>query len=172
MSNLTAIIQTAKGNIQIDLFDDKTPLTVASFVNLAKQNYYQNLKFHRVINDFMIQGGCPKGTGTSGPGYQFEDEIHPDLKHDGPGYLSMANAGPGTNGSQFFVTHVETPWLDGAHTIFGKVQSDLDQNVVNMIAQGDEIRNIEIKGDTAALLDRFKDEVEQWNVALSIAHQI
>lgn len=172
MSNLTAIIQTAKGNIQIDLFDDKTPLTVASFVNLAKQNYYQNLKFHRVINDFMIQGGCPKGTGTSGPGYQFEDEIHPDLKHDGPGYLSMANAGPGTNGSQFFVTHVETPWLDGAHTIFGKVQSELDQNVVNMIAQGDEIRNIEIKGDASALLDRFKDEVEQWNVALSIAHQI
>lgn len=172
MSTLTAIIQTSKGNIQLDLFDDKAPMTVASFVNLAQKNYYQNLKFHRVINDFMIQGGCPKGTGTDGPGYQFDDEIHPDLKHDGPGYLSMANAGPGTNGSQFFVTHVETPWLDGAHTIFGKVQSELDQNVVNMVAQGDEIRNIEIKGDTTALLERFKDEVEEWNVALSITKKV
>ena len=166
--SLTAIISTSKGDIHLNLFEDKAPVTVASFANLAQKGFYNSLKFHRVISDFMIQGGCPKGTGTAGPGYQFENECRADLKHDKPGILSMANAGPGTNGSQFFITHVDTPWLDGAHTVFGEVQSDLDQNVVNLIQQGDEIRSITIKGDTTALLDQLADRIEEWNVALSI----
>ncbi|SHI68808.1 peptidylprolyl isomerase [Aquimarina spongiae] len=150
---LYAKFKTTKGDILINLEYKKTPGTVGNFVGLAEGNlenqaipqgkpYYNGLKFHRVIADFMIQGGDPQGTGAGGPGYQFDDEIHPDLKHDGPGVLSMANAGPGTNGSQFFITHVETPWLDGKHTVFGKVVEG--QNVVNEVSQGDAIEEVEI----------------------------
>ncbi len=150
---LYAKFNTSKGEILVALEYQKTPGTVGNFVALAEGNlensakpqgtpYYDGLKFHRVISDFMIQGGCPQGTGTGNPGYQFDDEIHPDLKHDGPGVLSMANAGPGTNGSQFFITHVETAWLDGKHTVFGKVSEG--QDIVNAIAQGDTIDSLEI----------------------------
>ncbi|WP_281987299.1 peptidylprolyl isomerase [Aquimarina aggregata] len=150
---LYAKFNTTKGSILINLEYKKTPGTVGNFVGLAEGNienqaipqgkpYYNGLKFHRVIADFMIQGGDPQGTGSGGPGYQFDDEIHPDLKHDGPGVLSMANAGPGTNGSQFFITHVETSWLDGKHTVFGKVVEGLE--VVNTVAQGDVIEEVEI----------------------------
>ena len=150
---LYAKFNTSKGEILVALEYQKTPGTVGNFVALAEGNlensakpqgtpYYDGLKFHRVIPDFMVQGGCPQGTGTGNPGYQFDDEFHPDLKHDGPGILSMANAGPGTNGSQFFITHIETPWLDGNHTVFGKVQEG--QDVVDAIAQDDTIDSMEI----------------------------
>ena len=138
-------ITTTKGDINLNLFATKTPTTVANFLELAKKGYYDDLFFHRVIENFMIQGGCPQGTGTGGPGYKFGDEFHADLRHDGPGVLSMANAGPGTNGSQFFITHVETPWLDGAHTVFGKVISQDDIDVVNAIEKGDQILSVTIK---------------------------
>ena len=143
--DLEITIKTSKGDIHLDLFATKAPMTVASFIALAKAGYYDGLTFHRVIPDFMIQGGCPLGTGTSGPGYQFKDEIHPDCRHDGPGVLSMANAGPGTNGSQFFITHTATEWLDGKHTVFGKVKSEADQAVVNAIVGGDLILGMEVK---------------------------
>ncbi|MCK5401901.1 MAG: peptidylprolyl isomerase [Flavobacteriaceae bacterium] len=144
---------TSKGEIIVALEYQKTPGTVGNFVALAEGNlensvkpqgnpYYDGLKFHRVIPDFMIQGGCPQGTGTGNPGYQFDDEFHPDLKHDGPGVLSMANSGPGTNGSQFFITHIETAWLDGKHTVFGKVTEG--QDIVDAIAQEDIIERLEI----------------------------
>lgn len=138
----TATIETPKGTIKLELFADKTPKTVANFEKLAKSGFYDGLTFHRVIKDFMIQGGCPNGTGTGGPGYQFEDEFHPDLKHIGPGILSMANAGPNTNGSQFFITHVACPWLDGKHTVFGKVLEG--QDVVDKIAQGDKMTKVTV----------------------------
>jgi peptidyl-prolyl cis-trans isomerase B (cyclophilin B) len=136
-----ATMTTNKGDIKLELFADKTPKTVANFEKLVGQGFYDGLKFHRVIDNFMIQGGCPKGTGTGGPGYQFADEFHPTLKHDGPGVLSMANAGPNTNGSQFFITHVATPWLDGKHSVFGRVIGD-GQKVVNSIRQGDKIEKV------------------------------
>ena len=150
---LYAKFNTTKGEILVVLEYQKTPGTVGNFVALAEGNlenkvkpqgtpYYNGLKFHRVIPDFMIQGGCPQGSGSGNPGYQFDDEFHPDLKHDTPGVLSMANAGPGTNGSQFFITHIETPWLDNNHTVFGKVTEG--QDVVNAIAQGDAIESLEI----------------------------
>ncbi|MGI9430295.1 MAG: peptidylprolyl isomerase [Bythopirellula sp.] len=138
-----ATMTTNKGEIRLELFADKTPKTVANFEKLASDGFYDGLTFHRVIDDFMIQGGCPSGTGSGGPGYQFEDEFHPELKHDSPGILSMANAGPNTNGSQFFITHVPTPHLDGAHTVFGKVLGD-GQEVVNAILQGDKIETLVI----------------------------
>ena len=143
--DVQACISTSKGNINLTLFGTKTPLTVANFLELSKAGYYDGLTFHRVIPEFMIQGGCPLGTGTGGPGYNFADEFVEDLKHDSPGILSMANAGPRTNGSQFFITHVETPWLDGNHTVFGKVVSDSDMDVVNNIVGGDEIISVTIK---------------------------
>jgi peptidyl-prolyl cis-trans isomerase B (cyclophilin B) len=136
-----ATFSTAKGDIRVELFADKTPKTVENFEKLAAKGFYNGLKFHRVIENFMIQGGCPKGDGTGGPGYQFADEFHKDLKHDGPGVLSMANAGPNTNGSQFFITHVPCPWLDGKHSVFGKVLGD-GQKVVNAIRQGDKINAV------------------------------
>jgi len=161
---LYAKFNTTKGEILVALEYKKTPGTVGNFVALAEGNlensakpqgtpYYNGLKFHRVIPDFMIQGGCPQGSGAGNPGYQFDDEFHPDLKHDGPGVLSMANAGPGTNGSQFFITHVETPWLDNKHTVFGKVQEG--QDVVDAIAQGDVIESLDII--------RVGEEAEKFN---------
>jgi peptidyl-prolyl cis-trans isomerase B (cyclophilin B) len=137
-----ATIATSRGSIKLQLHDDKTPKTVENFEKLVGQGYYEGLKFHRVIADFMIQGGCPKGDGTGGPGYTFEDEFHPELKHEGPGVLSMANAGPNTNGSQFFITHVPTPWLDNKHSVFGRVLEG--QDVVNAIQQGDVMEKITI----------------------------
>jgi peptidyl-prolyl cis-trans isomerase B (cyclophilin B) len=166
-SPLKAIIHTSKGDIRLALFPDKAPLTVLSFVNLAKKGFYDGLTFHRVIPDFMIQGGCPLGTGTGGPGYRFKDEFSPDLKHDKPGILSMANAGPGTNGSQFFITHVPTPWLDNRHTVFGAVVGEEDQKVVNSVSVGDTITAIAIEGDYGDLAEQFKDQVEGWNKALA-----
>ena len=162
---MQAHIKTNKGTIRLNLFYDKVPLTVSNFVNLANRGYYNNLKFHRVIDDFMIQTGCPLGTGTGGPGYDFEDEFHDSLKHDKPGILSMANAGPGTNGSQFFITHVETPWLDNNHSIFGQVIDDQDQDVVNSISQNDIIEEISIIGeltDNSEINQRISD----WNKIL------
>ena len=166
MADLKAVIETDKGTINLTLFADQAPLTVANFVNLASRGYYDDLVFHRVIDDFMIQGGCPQGTGTGGPGYQFADECTADLKHDGPGVLSMANAGPGTNGSQFFITHVATPWLDGKHTVFGRIEGDADQDVVNAIAGGDGMKKISIEGDTGPLLEKMADDVAKWNARL------
>lgn len=170
---LFAHINTSKGLIKIKLEAQKTPLTVANFVGLAEGTipnsakpagtpYYNGLKFHRVIENFMIQGGDPQGTGMGGPGYNFRDEFHPALRHDGPGVLSMANAGPGTNGSQFFITHLPTPHLDGRHSVFGKVTEG--QDVVNAIVQGDEIKTVEIirvgefaeKFDALAIFNQMK----------------
>lgn len=143
-NDIEITISTSKGDINMHLFATKTPKTVCNFLELSKAGYYDNLIFHRVIPDFMVQGGCPEGSGRGGPGYRFADEFHPELKHDAPGILSMANAGPATNGSQFFITHLETPWLDNNHTVFGKVKSEADQDIVNSIAQGDKIITIKI----------------------------
>ena len=167
MKGLFAIISTSKGEIKIELEFEKTPGTVGNFVGLSLgvinnsikplgEAYYNGLKFHRVINDFMIQAGCPLGTGTGDPGYKFDDEFHNDLKHDRPGIISMANAGPSTNGSQFFITHVETPWLDNKHTVFGNVIDGMD--VVNSISQNDEIISVKINavGDKAKAFDAAK----------------
>ena len=159
-----AVFTTPKGTIKVRLTHNKTPGTVGNFVALAEGNlenthkpqgtpYYDGLCFHRVIPDFMIQGGCPQRTGTGGPGYQFDDEIHAELKHDRPGVLSMANAGPGTNGSQFFITHNETPWLDGKHTVFGFVEEG--QEVVDAVAQNDEIKSVTI--------ERVGEAAMSWN---------
>ena len=137
-----ATIETPRGTIKLELFADKTPKTVANFEKLAKKGFYDGLTFHRVIADFMIQGGCPIGNGTGGPGYKFKDEFVPELRHDGPGTLSMANAGPNTNGSQFFITHVACPWLDGKHTVFGKVLEG--QDVVNAVRQGDKMIKVTV----------------------------
>jgi peptidyl-prolyl cis-trans isomerase B (cyclophilin B) len=137
-----ATIQTNRGTIRIQLHADKAPKTVANFEKLAREGFYDGLKFHRVIANFMIQGGCPKGDGTGGPGYKFADEFHRDLKHSGPGVLSMANAGPNTNGSQFFITHVATPWLDGKHSVFGQVIEG--QDVVNKIKQNDVMERVTV----------------------------
>jgi peptidyl-prolyl cis-trans isomerase B (cyclophilin B) len=164
--SITAAIETSKGTINISFFPEQAPVTVANFVNLANRKYYDGLNFHRVIGQFMIQGGCPEGTGTGGPGYRFEDEFDASLRHDQPGKLSMANAGPGTNGSQFFITHVPTPHLDGAHTIFGAVASQADQDVVNSISQGDQIVSIVISGDADDLLASQADRISEWNTAL------
>ncbi len=138
-----ATITTNKGEIRLELHADKTPKTVANFEKLVADGFYDGLNFHRVIDDFMVQGGCPQGTGTGGPGYTFEDEFHPELKHETPGVLSMANSGPNTNGSQFYITHVPCPWLDGKHSVFGRVLDD-GQEVVNAIRQGDKLEKVVI----------------------------
>jgi len=166
---LSVVIHTNKGDINLNLYPEETPKTCANFINLALKGYYNGLSFHRVIADFMIQGGCPHGTGTGNPGYRFEDEFRSELKHDRPGILSMANAGPGTNGSQFFITHLPTPHLDGNHTVFGVVSSDSDQAVVNDIRQGDHIETIDVEGDTESLLASVESDVASWNEALSTA---
>jgi len=160
-----AVMYTSKGEIKLRLFADQAPVTVANFVNLANHGFYDDLSFHRVIPDFMIQGGCPLGSGTGGPGYRFEDECSASLRHDAPGILSMANAGPNTNGSQFFITHVETPWLDGRHTVFGSVVDSADQAVVDSIAIGDTISAIEISG-AEDLLGKLAERVSEWNEVL------
>ena len=162
---ILAEMNTSKGTIHLRLYPQQAPVTVASFVNLAKRGFYNDLSFHRVIDNFMIQGGCPQGSGTGGPGYKFEDECSPELRHDAPGKLSMANAGPGTNGSQFFITHIETPWLDGKHTVFGSVISADDQVVVNAIADGDDIVSVTITGGDD-LLEQHSDRVAVWNEKL------
>jgi peptidyl-prolyl cis-trans isomerase B (cyclophilin B) len=163
-SKLSLTLETSKGNIEIALTPEQTPLTVGNFVNLAQRGFYNGLTFHRVIPDFMIQGGDPNGTGTGGPGYRFGDETNPALRHDSPGVLSMANAGPGTNGSQFFITHVATPWLDGKHTVFGKVTSG--QDVVNTIKQGDRIVKATVHGDATALFEKIKPQLDSWDTVL------
>ena len=137
-----ATITTNRGTIRLKLHADKAPKTVANFEKLVSEDFYDGLKFHRVIPDFMIQTGCPEGTGTGGPGYTFEDEFHADLKHGSPGVLSMANAGPNSNGSQFFITHVATPWLDGKHSIFGQVVEG--QDIVDSIEQGDQMEKVAV----------------------------
>ena len=162
--SLTAIFDTARGPIRVELLPDQAPLTVANFVNLARRGFYDGLNFHRVIADFMVQGGCPEGSGRGGPGYRFEDETTNGVRHE-RGVLSMANAGPNTNGSQFFITHVATPWLDGKHTVFGKVVEGLD--VVDAIAQGDAINSVKIEGDAEAALAARADRVAEWNRILS-----
>ena len=162
--SLNAVFDTDRGQIKVELYPEKAPLTVASFVNLARKGFYDGLNFHRVIPDFMIQGGCPKGTGTGGPGYKFEDEARNGLGHE-RGVLSMANAGPNTNGSQFFITHVATPWLDGKHTVFGKVVEGLD--VVDAVRQGDLIKSVRIEGDADAALAARADRVAEWNKVLA-----
>lgn len=142
-NSYTATIKTNRGDIVIDLYADKAPRTVNNFVALARDSFYDGVTFHRVIKDFMIQTGDPTGTGRGGPGYRFADEFHPNLIHDGPGVLSMANAGPNTNGSQFFITHVATDWLDNKHAVFGKVRRG--QDVVDAIQQGDVMEKVEIE---------------------------
>lgn len=161
---LTATFDTDRGPIKLELFQDKAPLTVANFVNLATKGFYDGLNFHRVINDFMIQGGCPQGTGTGGPGYKFEDETNNGVPHE-RGVLSMANAGPNTNGSQFFITHIKTDWLDGKHTVFGKVLEGLD--VVDSVKQGDTIKSVKIEGDIEGALAAKADRVAEWNAKLA-----
>ena len=163
-NTLKAEIDTTKGKIALELYSGKVPLTVANFVNLATRGYYNEIKFHRVIPNFMIQTGDPLGNGTGGPGYKFEDEFDDSLKHDSAGILSMANAGPRTNGSQFFITHLETPHLNGKHSVFGKVTSG--QDIVDSIAKGDSIKTIKITGNFQALLDSKKDRISEWNKIL------
>jgi len=164
-NEILAEMNTNKGVIHIRLYPQQAPVTVANFINLAKRGFYDGLSFHRVIDNFMIQGGCPLGSGTGGPGYNFEDECSPELRHDAPGKLSMANAGPGTNGSQFFITHTETPWLDGKHTVFGSVISAEDQAVVNAIAGEDDIISVTISGGDD-LLGQQAGRVSEWNAKL------
>lgn len=165
--DVTVSIETNKGTINLKLFTKEVPLTTANFINLAINGYYDGLMFHRVIDNFMIQGGCPLGTGTGGPGYTFADEFKTDLRHDKAGILSMANAGPGTNGSQFFITHLETPWLDNRHSVFGEVVSDEDMDVVNKIKQGDNIVKVTVNGDYQAVLDEKKEDVAGWTEVLT-----
>jgi len=164
VEDIPIIIKTNKGEIAVTIFASKVPLTAANFLNLASKGYYNGLKFHRVIADFMIQGGDPTGTGSGGPGYKFEDEIDPTLRHTKPGILSMANAGPATNGSQFFITHGPTPWLDGKHAVFGEVTKG--QDVVDAIRQGDKIESITILAPTDALFAAKADRVAKWNGVL------
>ena len=159
---LVAVIDTSKGVMEVELNHRAAPTTVASFVNLAMRGYYDGLTFHRVVRNFMIQGGDPEGDGTGGPGYRFSGEII--LKHNRPGVISMANSGPGTDGSQFFITHVATPHLDGLHSVFGRVTSGME--FVYDIRRGDLINSITIQGDPTAVLERRRDRVQEWNAIL------
>ena len=160
IKDINITMKTSKGAIKIRMFAADVEVTCASFLSLASKGYYNGLVFHRVIANFMIQGGDPTGTGTGGPGYKFECECKPHLKHDKPGILSMANAGPNTNGSQFFVTHGPTPHLDGKHTVFGEVTEG--QDVVDAIQQGDKIETIEIHDCTDALFAAQADRIADW----------
>jgi peptidyl-prolyl cis-trans isomerase B (cyclophilin B) len=159
-----ATLQTNAGPITVEFFDEDAPKTVENFRKLAGEGFYDGLIFHRVIPDFMIQGGCPEGSGRGGPGYKFEDEANNGVGHE-RGVLSMANAGPNTNGSQFFITHVATPWLDGKHTVFGKVVSGIE--AVDKVEQGDHIRKVSIEGDADAALAAKADRVAEWNRILA-----
>ena len=174
---LYAEFKTTHGTMVAELYYEKTPITVANFVALSEVNhpdvqevfkgkpYYNGMIFHRVMNEFMIQGGDPLKNGQGGPGYQFKDEFHAECKHNKPGILSMANAGPGTNGSQFFITHVETPWLDNNHTVFGAIVGDEDQIVINSIVQGDQIQEIKINGKFPKDENILK-QIKSWNQIL------
>lgn len=164
MSDIRILLTTNKGAIEATLFASKAPVTAANFINLAQRGYYEGITFHRVIADFMIQGGDPSGTGSGGPGYTFEDEVKTGLKHDKPGIFSMANRGPATNGSQFFITHVPTPWLDGKHTVFGEVTKG--QEIVNAIQQGDKIVKIEILDSPKDLLEAQAARLAEWDKIL------
>ena len=164
IQDIKITITTNKGDIDITVFSSHVQVTAASFLNLASRGYYDGLSFHRVIPDFMIQGGCPDGTGMGGPGYKFECECKPELKHSKPGILSMANAGKNTNGSQFFITHVPTPHLDGNHTVFGEVTKG--QEVVDSIAGGDTIEKFTIHDSTDALFADQADRIADWNKVL------
>jgi len=183
MADITDIkitVHTTKGDIGVTLFASKTPLTCANFLNLAKRGYYDGVAFHRVIDKFMLQGGDPTGTGRGGPGYRFADEFHPDLRHDKPGILSMANAGPGTNGSQFFLTTVPTGFLDDRHSVFGVVNDGFEVTSlilgkantgepgckVDPAGKGDAITSITIHDSTDALFEDQKDQIESWNKAM------
>ncbi|MFH1498100.1 MAG: peptidylprolyl isomerase [Verrucomicrobiota bacterium] len=164
VTDIRVVVETTKGDIEGTLFASKTPMTAANFLNLAKRGYYDGLKFHRVIPNFMIQGGDPRGNGTGGPGYQFGDEFNANLRHSKPGIFSMANSGPGTNGSQFFITHVATPWLDGKHSVFGEVTKG--QDVVDAIAGGDTIKGIKVLDSTDALFAAQAENLARWNAVL------
>lgn len=161
-AELYALIETEHGTLEFLLYKSVAPITVANFVNLATRGYYDGLTFHRVIDDFMAQGGDPFGDGSGGPGYNFEDEIR--MRHNQDGILSMANAGPNTNGSQFFITHVATPHLNGLHTVFGKIHSG--RELIRQISGGDTIKSITIEGNARAFLETRADRVYQWNVIL------
>ncbi|MDB4265440.1 peptidylprolyl isomerase [bacterium] len=164
MTDVNIVLKTSKGDIEAVIYATKTPMTAANFLNLAEQDFYDGITFHRVIPNFMIQGGDPAGNGTGGPGYKFADEFDPSLKHTGPGIFSMANAGPGTNGSQFFITHVATPHLDGKHSVFGEVTNGMD--VVNAIRKGDTIEDVIVKDSTKALFADQKENLDDWNSKL------
>ena len=164
VQDIRIILHTSKGDIEATLFASKVPMIVANYLNLARQGFYDGLTFHRVIPNFMIQGGDPTGSGRGGPGYKFADEFDDSLRHSKPGIFSMANSGPNTNGSQFFITHVPTPHLNGKHSVFGEVTKG--QDVVNQIAQGDTIIRIEILDPTDALFQAQASNIERWNAAL------
>jgi len=163
MDDINITINTSKGDINITLFPDDAPVTVTSFLSLASNGYYDGLNFHRVIPNFMVQGGCPTGAGTGGPGYKFECECKAHRRHDKPGILSMANAGPNTNGSQFFITHLPTPHLDGKHTVFGETTAG--QDVINAIVGGDKINSINIHGSTDELFAAHQSRIDEWSKA-------
>lgn len=167
MSDINITLHTTQGDIEATFFASRTPTTCANFLNLAQRHYYDGIQFHRVIPNFMIQGGDPTGTGRGGPGYKFADEFVRELRHGKAGIFSMANAGPNTNGSQFFITHNATPHLDGKHSVFGEVTKG--QNVVDAIKQGDKITSITIHGDTTSLFESQKDNLEHWNSILDKA---
>ena len=161
MDDIKITINTSKGDIDLTLFPDDAPVTVTSFLSLASKSFYDGLSFHRVIPNFMIQGGCPLGTGTGNPGYKFECECKPHRRHDKPGILSMANAGPNTNGSQFFITHGPTPHLDGKHTVFGETTQG--QDVIDSIQGGDLIKSITVHGSTDELFSAHQSRIDDWS---------
>lgn len=163
MDDIKITIHTNKGDINITTFPDEAPVTVTSFLHLVSRGFYDGLTFHRVIPNFMVQGGCPTGTGTGGPGYKFECECKPNRRHDKAGILSMANAGPNTNGSQFFITHLPTPHLDGKHTVFGETTEG--QDVINKIKGGDTIKSITVHDSTEELFAAHADRIADWKKA-------